>query len=293
MRIVLMGAPGSGKGTQAQRLVKQFGIPQISTGDILRKHRKEGTELGKRADAIMAKGPAGRRRDHARHHSRSRRAARCAERFHSRRIPAHPDAGRSPHQAHERSRHAARRGRAVRSRRRGTGAAHLRPAHLLAVQQGVQHPHGAAAESRDGLPAGQQRAPAVPAQGRRRGHGRRAPARLRTADAAGAVLLLGCGSAANRARRRRAPGHHAAPARCGRRQACETGDPLARSVRPSGGRRQEKGEGTVANRGASQGEDRETPAARARLRRSAPAPRKVARKAKRVARPKRGKSKRR
>src|SRR5688572_4619152 len=56
MRIVLMGAPGSGKGTQAQRLVKQFGIPQISTGDILRKHRKDGTELGKRADAIMAKG---------------------------------------------------------------------------------------------------------------------------------------------------------------------------------------------------------------------------------------------
>ncbi|HEU5137051.1 MAG TPA: adenylate kinase [Steroidobacteraceae bacterium] len=56
MRIVLMGAPGSGKGTQAQRLISQFGIPQISTGDILRKHRKEGTELGKRADAIMAKG---------------------------------------------------------------------------------------------------------------------------------------------------------------------------------------------------------------------------------------------
>src|SRR5690349_15186153 len=56
MRIVLMGAPGSGKGTQAQRLVNQFGIPQISTGDILRQHRKDGTELGKRADAIMAKG---------------------------------------------------------------------------------------------------------------------------------------------------------------------------------------------------------------------------------------------
>jgi adenylate kinase len=56
MRIVFMGAPGSGKGTQAQRLVSRFGIPQISTGDILRKHRKEGTELGRRADAIMAKG---------------------------------------------------------------------------------------------------------------------------------------------------------------------------------------------------------------------------------------------
>jgi adenylate kinase len=56
MRIVFMGAPGSGKGTQAQRLISHFGIPQISTGDILRKHRKEGTELGKRADAIMAAG---------------------------------------------------------------------------------------------------------------------------------------------------------------------------------------------------------------------------------------------
>ena len=56
MRIVLMGAPGSGKGTQAQRLVSELGIPQISTGDILRQHRKDGTELGKRADAIMAAG---------------------------------------------------------------------------------------------------------------------------------------------------------------------------------------------------------------------------------------------
>ncbi len=51
-----MGAPGSGKGTQAQRLVTRFGIPQISTGDILRQHRKEGTDLGRRADAIMAAG---------------------------------------------------------------------------------------------------------------------------------------------------------------------------------------------------------------------------------------------
>jgi adenylate kinase len=56
MRIVLMGAPGSGKGTRAQRLFTQFHIPQISTGDILRQHRKEGTELGRRADAIMAAG---------------------------------------------------------------------------------------------------------------------------------------------------------------------------------------------------------------------------------------------
>jgi adenylate kinase len=56
MRIVFMGAPGSGKGTQAQRLVKHFGIPQISTGDILRKHLAEGTPLGLRAKEIMAAG---------------------------------------------------------------------------------------------------------------------------------------------------------------------------------------------------------------------------------------------
>jgi adenylate kinase len=56
MRIVFMGAPGSGKGTQAQRLEKQFSIPQISTGDILRKHLAEGTPLGLRAKEIMASG---------------------------------------------------------------------------------------------------------------------------------------------------------------------------------------------------------------------------------------------
>jgi len=56
MRIVFMGAPGSGKGTQAQRLEKKFSIPQISTGDILRKHLAEGTALGLRAKEIMASG---------------------------------------------------------------------------------------------------------------------------------------------------------------------------------------------------------------------------------------------
>ena len=46
MRIVLMGAPGSGKGTQSQRLVERFGIPQISTGDLLRSAVARGTEYG-------------------------------------------------------------------------------------------------------------------------------------------------------------------------------------------------------------------------------------------------------
>jgi adenylate kinase len=53
MRIVLLGAPGSGKGTQSQRLVKAFGIPQISTGDLLREAVSKGTALGLRAKAAM------------------------------------------------------------------------------------------------------------------------------------------------------------------------------------------------------------------------------------------------
>jgi len=56
MRIVLMGAPGSGKGTQSQRLVEHFGIPQISTGDLLRSAVARGTEYGLRAKAAMDSG---------------------------------------------------------------------------------------------------------------------------------------------------------------------------------------------------------------------------------------------
>jgi adenylate kinase len=56
MRIVLLGAPGSGKGTQAQLLVKAHGIPQISTGDLLREAVAKGTELGLRAKAAMDSG---------------------------------------------------------------------------------------------------------------------------------------------------------------------------------------------------------------------------------------------
>ena len=56
MRIVFLGAPGSGKGTQAQRLVERHGIPQVSTGDLLRAHVRDGTELGRRAKAVMDAG---------------------------------------------------------------------------------------------------------------------------------------------------------------------------------------------------------------------------------------------
>ncbi|HUX74537.1 MAG TPA: adenylate kinase [Steroidobacteraceae bacterium] len=53
MRIVLLGAPGSGKGTQSQRLVEAHGVPQISTGDLLREAVAKGSELGRRAKAAM------------------------------------------------------------------------------------------------------------------------------------------------------------------------------------------------------------------------------------------------
>jgi len=53
MRIVLLGAPGSGKGTQSQRLVERLGIPQVSSGDLLRTAVARGTELGRRAKEAM------------------------------------------------------------------------------------------------------------------------------------------------------------------------------------------------------------------------------------------------
>ena len=56
MRIVLLGAPGSGKGTQSQLLVAAYKVPQISTGDLLREARSQGTELGLKAKAAMDAG---------------------------------------------------------------------------------------------------------------------------------------------------------------------------------------------------------------------------------------------
>lgn len=56
MNIILFGAPGAGKGTQAKKLVEEYGIPQISTGDMFREAISNGTELGKKAKGYMDQG---------------------------------------------------------------------------------------------------------------------------------------------------------------------------------------------------------------------------------------------
>lgn len=56
MKIIMLGAPGAGKGTQAERIAEKYQIPHISTGDIFRANIKEGTELGKKAKSYMDQG---------------------------------------------------------------------------------------------------------------------------------------------------------------------------------------------------------------------------------------------
>ena len=54
--IVLLGPPGAGKGTQSKRITEHYHIPQVSTGDLLREHVKQGTALGLQVGELLAKG---------------------------------------------------------------------------------------------------------------------------------------------------------------------------------------------------------------------------------------------
>jgi len=56
MNLILLGAPGAGKGTQAERMVKRLGIPHVASGDLFREHLKQGTALGQLAKSYMDKG---------------------------------------------------------------------------------------------------------------------------------------------------------------------------------------------------------------------------------------------
>ena len=56
MKLIMLGAPGAGKGTQAKKIAEKYTIPHISTGDIFRANIKNGTELGKKAKTFMDQG---------------------------------------------------------------------------------------------------------------------------------------------------------------------------------------------------------------------------------------------
>ena len=56
MKIIMLGAPGAGKGTQAKKIADKYQVPHISTGDIFKANIKEGTELGKKAQLFIDKG---------------------------------------------------------------------------------------------------------------------------------------------------------------------------------------------------------------------------------------------
>jgi len=90
MRLVLLGPPGAGKGTQAQRLVTKHGLLQLSTGDMLRAAVEAGTPVGLRAKEMMARGEL------VPDEVVVAIVSRCAQRLHPRRLPAHGAAGARP-----------------------------------------------------------------------------------------------------------------------------------------------------------------------------------------------------
>ena len=94
MKIIMLGAPGAGKGTQAKMIADKYGIPHISTGDIFRANIKNGTELGKKAKGYMDQGLLVPDELVCRSGGRPDRAGRLQERFCTGRLPADDSPGR-------------------------------------------------------------------------------------------------------------------------------------------------------------------------------------------------------